>query len=176
LQGVVGDVTPQDITTAIQTYLPLVKEVACLKTTDNNTLCATQTLTNVEQMFGTLSVNNIAQVVPRLLNLQSLPANIVCTGCMKQTFNIIKTNIPAAGSPDVISQLTQTCGASFVDGAQPSNVAEGTGAAAPKTTGGSSGGSTGASTNGAAATLVGGGFIGSIFSFGVAASAGLLLL
>jgi hypothetical protein len=78
----------------------------------SNQLCVTETLTNVESLVGTLSINNVDNVISTIRTLDSVPANVTCTDCIKQTYNILRTDFPS-----VVGGLTPIletqCGTNF---------------------------------------------------------------
>ncbi|ESK97039.1 hypothetical protein Moror_6396 [Moniliophthora roreri MCA 2997] len=110
------------IIATVQQVYPTARKVVCLK--DGNTNCVTQTLTNIQNTVGTLSPNNIVDIVANnstqasLLNAQ----NITCTNCIKAAYNTINTDFPLGS--DAQSELQQQCGASFTDGQNPSGISQ----------------------------------------------------
>jgi len=106
------------ITTIVQQYYPTVRKVVCLK--EGNTNCITQTLTNLQNTVGTLSISNIANLTTALQS-PNVPQNVSCTNCIKAATNIIRTDMPGL----LNDQSLQTqCGASFTDGATPSGISQ----------------------------------------------------
>jgi hypothetical protein len=120
--GISGSSTA-DITAQVQAAYPPIRQAICLKDTTTNTLCVTETLTNIQNLAGTLSADNIANVIANLKGMTSFPANITCTDCIKQMYNIFKNQFPTEVS-GLADPLQSQCGASFLDGATPSDVAE----------------------------------------------------
>ncbi|KAJ3514330.1 hypothetical protein NLJ89_g2433 [Agrocybe chaxingu] len=116
--GFTSDSTPQ-VTSIVQQYYPTVRKVVCLK--DGDTNCITQTLTNIEGTVGTLSLNNILQIVANPPD--NLPTNISCTNCVKEAYNVIRTDVPSIVS-DADPALQSQCGASFTDGTTPSGITQ----------------------------------------------------
>ncbi|KIM40213.1 hypothetical protein M413DRAFT_446381 [Hebeloma cylindrosporum] len=116
--GFTSSLTPS-ITSIIQQYYPTVRKVVCLK--DGDTNCVTQTLTNIQDTVGTLSLTNLAQIA--LNPPTSLPANVTCTNCVKAAYNIINTDVPSIVA-DVAPALQSQCGASFTDGTTPSGISQ----------------------------------------------------
>ncbi|KDR75769.1 hypothetical protein GALMADRAFT_248455 [Galerina marginata CBS 339.88] len=104
------------ITSIIQQYYPTVRQVVCLK--DGDTNCITQTLTNVQNIVGTLSLTNIIKLAS---TSPDLPANVTCTNCVKAAYNIVGQNIPSLVS-DSAPALQSQCGASFTDGTTPAGI------------------------------------------------------
>ncbi|TFK44825.1 hypothetical protein BDQ12DRAFT_661487 [Crucibulum laeve] len=107
------------VTSIIQQYYPTVRQVVCLK--DGDTNCITQTLTNIEQATGTLSISNIFSIIAN--PPANIPSNISCTNCVKAAYNIIRKDFSSLVS-DSDSTLQQQCGSSFTDGATPSGIVE----------------------------------------------------
>jgi len=122
----VSSANASSIAPAIQQFYPTVRKIVCLK--DSNTNCITQTLTNVQSVVGTLSVTNIVGIVGKLDQVQ-IPTNVTCTDCMKAAYNIIKTDVPDLAS-DIAPAAQSQCGAAFVDGNTPTNIAQAAAASA----------------------------------------------
>ena len=117
----------------MQAAYPTIRKVACLQqyvffarrivllsfshrdalSTTTNTLCVTETLTNLQSAVGTLSVENALNVVAKLSSLTSLPQNVVCTNCIKESYNILSRELPSTVS-DAAAPLQSQCGASFI--------------------------------------------------------------
>lgn len=130
--GFSNDSVPEVIA-GIQEAYPIVRSIACLKDTTNNTLCATTLLDELQQATGSLSLNNITSL-PQIVMGSSLglPSYITCSDCVKEAYNVLKQQVPEVASSTEVSNAFQSqCGASFVDGTSPSQIAEGTGTAAP---------------------------------------------
>ncbi|KAH9895000.1 hypothetical protein C8Q73DRAFT_692621 [Cubamyces lactineus] len=121
-----GDVNGDELTSLVQMIYPTVREVVCLSdTNNNNTLCLTETLDNLEPYTGPLTASNIESLVSKIVDgsVPSLPSNVTCTDCTKAAYNIVQKNYGDlvdgyAGS------ISSTCGASFTDGATPATVSE----------------------------------------------------
>ena len=81
---------------------------------NKNQLCITQTLSNVESVTGPLTISKIRQIVPTIAT-GSLDGVNLCTPCVKQIYNVAKTDFPTIfGAGDVASNVQAKCGASFV--------------------------------------------------------------
>ena len=90
----------------------------------NNQLCITQTLSNVESVAGTLTLSKILEIVPAIATGQTSSLNGVdlCTPCVKQIYNVAKTDFPTIfGQGSVASNVQANCGASFVGKSTPSH-------------------------------------------------------
>ncbi|KAI0329200.1 hypothetical protein GY45DRAFT_1325301 [Cubamyces sp. BRFM 1775] len=122
-----SDVNGDELTSLVQTIYPTVRQVACLSDTqNNNTLCITETLDNLEPYTGPLTASNIESLVTGIIgggSLPNLPANVTCTDCTKAAYNILQKNFG-----DLVdgyaSTVSSTCGASFTDGATPASVTQ----------------------------------------------------
>jgi hypothetical protein len=128
LQSVIGNTQPSAITALVQRAYPTVRKGFCLAdASKKNQLCLTQTLSSVESVTGTLTVNKIVQIVPAIVAGETAPLNGVnlCTPCVKQIYNVAKTDFPTIfGANDVTSDMQVKCGASFVDGASDPNIVQ----------------------------------------------------
>ncbi|KAF9474545.1 hypothetical protein BDN70DRAFT_866068 [Pholiota conissans] len=116
--GLTSDIS-SSITPLVQQYYPTVRKVVCLK--DGSTNCVTQTLTNIQNAVGNLSISNIAQIIANPPS--TIPANVSCTDCIKAAYNVINHDVPSLVS-DSASSLQSQCGASFTDGTTPSNIVD----------------------------------------------------
>jgi len=124
--GVTSSIAPM-ITGVIQQFYPTARKVLCLK--DGNDNCVVQTLTNLQTVTGDLtSVGNVLGLLN--IDVTDLPTNITCTNCVKAAYNTISADVPSI-NPDVSSFLSNKCGATFVDGQNPSGVGA---ASTPSTT------------------------------------------
>lgn len=85
---------------------------------NNNQLCITQTLSNIQTASGTLTLDRLLQIVPDIVTGQtdSINGTKLCTPCVKQIYNVAKTDFPAIfGQGTSIASNQQTnCGTSFV--------------------------------------------------------------
>ncbi|KAG6888123.1 hypothetical protein C0992_009568 [Termitomyces sp. T32_za158] len=106
------------VTSLVQRFYPTVRKAVCYK--DGNTNCVTQTLTNAQNVFGTLSVTNIVKLVLTGEDT-SLPANVSCTNCLKAIYNTVNTDVPGLFNSETAQDQ---CGASFIDGATPAGISE----------------------------------------------------
>ncbi|KAI9066570.1 hypothetical protein FKP32DRAFT_1621942 [Trametes sanguinea] len=121
-----SNVNADELTTLVQTAYPTVRQVACLgDTSNNNALCVTETLNNLEPYTGTLTVANIESLASQIVSgsVPNVPSNVTCTDCTKAAYNLVQQNFG-----DLISgfsgDVNSTCGASFTDGSQPSSVTQ----------------------------------------------------
>ena len=108
--------TTDQITQAVQEAYPTVRDIGCLKVDSNNTLCVTDLLDDVESVEGTLSLDNIAALLPQILTGQvsSLPSYITCNDCVKQAFTVLQTDQPSLANQTVEDALTSQCGSDFL--------------------------------------------------------------
>ncbi|KAH8119452.1 hypothetical protein DFH11DRAFT_446923 [Phellopilus nigrolimitatus] len=127
------DASNASIISMVQQSYPTVREIACLKESSNNTLCVTDLLTDVQNEKGTLSLQAMVSELPQLVVGGSLPSYITCSDCVKQAYNVLKSDQPSvvASETSVTNALQSQCGADFLSGSTPSDIAEGTGSAAP---------------------------------------------
>ncbi|KJA28996.1 hypothetical protein HYPSUDRAFT_33480 [Hypholoma sublateritium FD-334 SS-4] len=116
--GITSD-SASSITPLIEQYYPAVRQVVCLK--DGSTNCVTETLTNIQNSVGTLTLTSIAQIVANPPS--TIPTNVTCTDCIKAAYNIINDSIPGVVS-DAAPSLQSQCGTSFTDGTTPSDIVE----------------------------------------------------
>ncbi|KAJ7178407.1 hypothetical protein C8R43DRAFT_457182 [Mycena crocata] len=107
----------------VQQYYPTVRKVVCL--TDSGTNCVTQTLTNVQAILGTLSLDNVGGVIEKAVTTtaSSIPSNVTCTNCIKEAFNIVNADFPSMAS-SASSAIQSECGADFIDGKSPSGIVQ----------------------------------------------------
>lgn len=135
------------VAAAVQRFYPTVRRVVCLK--DGNTNCVTQTLTNIEAVTGTLTITRVGALLAGGWTSVTLPPNVTCTNCIKASYNILN-QVDSDYFPN--TTLTETCGASFVDGKTPEGIVEsasGSNNSGNSQQGGSSSGSLGLTFNGA---------------------------
>ncbi|KAJ3844711.1 hypothetical protein F5878DRAFT_655626 [Lentinula raphanica] len=104
----------------VQEFYPTVRQVACLE--DGNTNCVAETLTNLQDAVGNLSLTNIASLVASG-NTTSLPSNVTCSNCVKAAYNTVNTAFPGLLDSEN-STLQGECGTSFTDGSTPSGIVE----------------------------------------------------
>jgi hypothetical protein len=116
--GIGSDALPT-ITATVQALYPTLRKVACLK--HGSTFCLTETLTNVETVTGPLTLSNLAKIAQNPPT--SLPANITCTDCNKEVYNIFAKDFPASVTT-LTPALQSQCGAAFVDGQTPSGITQ----------------------------------------------------
>lgn len=82
-----------------------------------NNNCAGQTLTNIQNVTGTLSLDDIVAIVVRGPEVPSESlTDLLCTDCMKETYNIFQEDAPGtigsvAGAREFFMEV---CGADFV--------------------------------------------------------------
>ncbi|KAJ7680451.1 hypothetical protein DFH06DRAFT_1163081 [Mycena polygramma] len=114
--------TASTILPLVEQYYATVRKVVCL--TDSGTNCITQTLTNIQSMLGTLSIGNIGGVIGNAITSNaSLPANISCSNCVKEAYNVLNGDFPSTAA-SLSSDLNSECGSSFTDGTTPTGIVE----------------------------------------------------
>lgn len=114
----------QSLLPTIDAAYPTVRQVVCLK--DGSTLCPTQLLTAIEASLGTLSISTIPALLPGLINSgqSPVPTAVICSNCVKQSYNVIQKSYPGLFGSDETSYLSKTCGATFTDGTTPSGITQ----------------------------------------------------
>jgi len=118
----IQSVNVAQVTQDVQQYYPAVREAVCLKDNSDNTNCVTQSLTNIQTTTGvTLNVNELGVLASGGYSSLNLPSNVICTNCAKAAYNILEPI-----DPTLIPQATVQgeCGASFVDGNNPSGIVQ----------------------------------------------------
>jgi len=128
LQPVLGSTQPGSITPLVQQIYPTIRKAVCLAdTSKNNQLCITQTLSSVETVTGSLTLSKVEQVIPSVIAGQgsTLSGVNLCTPCVKQIYNVAKTDFPTIfGQGDIANNVKADCGASFLDGASDPNIVQ----------------------------------------------------
>ncbi|KZP34161.1 hypothetical protein FIBSPDRAFT_846265 [Athelia psychrophila] len=116
---------PASLTALVEQYYPAVRQAACLKDTSKSTLCATELLTDIQNQVGTLSLTNIIKVVPEIASGSvTIPSNVTCSDCTKQVYNIANQQFPSLIQGEVASVVGGACGATFTNGAAPTEITE----------------------------------------------------
>ncbi|KAJ8456885.1 hypothetical protein ONZ45_g18539 [Pleurotus djamor] len=125
------------VVSQIQLYYPTVRKIACLKKyvflevisantqqtfPSSNTFCVTELLTEVQNTYGPLTINNLPNLLASISPTQ-LPTNITCSSCSKEAYNIIKQDFPVVQS-DSDPMAQAECGASFIDGTTPEGITQ----------------------------------------------------
>jgi hypothetical protein len=123
LASLIGTSTTSQLISIVQEAYPTVRQIACLENTSNNDeLCVTETLTNIQTTTGTLTLSSVSNLLFGGSNV-SLPSNTTCTSCTKAAYNLANKNFPGLVSGEK-NAIEQTCGQSFVDGTDPSGISE----------------------------------------------------
>ncbi|KAI6121450.1 hypothetical protein F5141DRAFT_1186672 [Pisolithus sp. B1] len=105
-----------NLTTYLVEAYPTLRQIGCLNDTSANELCVTEELTGVQNVTGTLTINNFITVAGQLISdSSSIPQSAAYT--------IADNNFPALVS-NTTSTLQNTCGSSFTDGQTPSGIVE----------------------------------------------------
>ncbi|KAJ7446186.1 hypothetical protein B0H11DRAFT_1746190, partial [Mycena galericulata] len=103
------------------------RQIICLTeqvhTTGSGTNCITETLTNIQNILGTLSLNNIGNVAANAFTTSTIPSNVTCSNCIKEAYNVLESSFPATAST-AASALQSECGSDFTNGSTPSNIIE----------------------------------------------------
>ncbi|KAI0812579.1 hypothetical protein BC629DRAFT_1436602 [Irpex lacteus] len=121
----IQNVSSAQLTTLVQQFFPLVKEIGCLKDDANNTLCATETLKGYESANGPLNVDALKALLGDVEGSSvppTVPQSVECSSCAKQAFNIVNQQFPGVLNSDAQQNVQQTCGADFTNGQTPSGI------------------------------------------------------
>jgi len=116
----------QEVITVVQAAYPTVREAACLKNDTTNTLCISETITNVETVVGQLQISDLSffNIVTDIQKLISTGVQtIVCTSCVKAQYTTLRAQFPDIITP-VTQDFQQFCGSSFVDGAPSDDISQ----------------------------------------------------
>lgn len=71
-----------------------------------------------------VTINNVP-VLNDLWQRGRIPANVTCSNCEKETFNIITRDYPRPPiTTDLYAAFADQCGAAFVDGNTPSGISQ----------------------------------------------------
>jgi len=120
-----GSISASSIQSAVSTYYPASRQIACLKDNSANQLCVTQTLTNLQTLLGTLSLSNYLTVFQQAMSLTQVPTNITCTACVQAAYVTLRTDFPSVVSQyDITTELNSICPSGFTSGSTPSTVSE----------------------------------------------------
>ncbi|PSR79645.1 hypothetical protein PHLCEN_2v6946 [Hermanssonia centrifuga] len=89
-------------------------------------MCVTEALDNIQAVTGTLTSTELETLVSQGSqgSAPNLPNNVTCSDCTKQAYNLIQSGFPGVVTTDMQNEVSQTCGASFIDGSSPSDVSE----------------------------------------------------
>ncbi|KAF7782664.1 hypothetical protein Agabi119p4_2040 [Agaricus bisporus var. burnettii] len=111
------------ITDIAQAVYPTVRKAVCLKDTSSNELCVTQTLENIENVVGKVDIAHINFDTMKHIvqNVLTNATQLACSDCIKAAYNLGMHDFPAQVSK-AKEPFEQVCGASFLDGAEPSNI------------------------------------------------------
>jgi hypothetical protein len=77
-------------------------------------MCVTQTLQNIQNVTGTITISVLSSWLSNGLPDSVFSNNVVCTNCVKQSYNVINQEAPTLINSSTTSNLSTTCGASFV--------------------------------------------------------------
>merc|ERR1712071_490383 len=144
------------LVTALQTIIdeyPVVREVACLQATGNNTRCLTQTPYAVQNATGEqLSTSFLTGMLSGsgLSNLTNIDASVLCTDCTKamyQTAQNAQGNNGTFAASALGKAIDSKCGSGFATGTFPSGVTDPFSSSTAATTGASQTGGASASTS-----------------------------
>ncbi|KAG8213637.1 hypothetical protein J3R82DRAFT_10326 [Butyriboletus roseoflavus] len=116
---------PTSLAMTVEAAYPAVRQIACLKDTSANTLCATEQLTEIQSSTTTLSINNIVGMATMAMTgkTMSIPQNVTCSNCSKAAYTILAKDFPTLLTNEQATFQSE-CGSSFTDGQMPSNIQE----------------------------------------------------
>ncbi|EMD32049.1 hypothetical protein CERSUDRAFT_88347 [Gelatoporia subvermispora B] len=123
--GITSD-SVDEIVQVVQQVYPAVRQVACLADSSNsNTLCVTETLVNVQQSTGNLTVDNIESLVTQVMSgsVPNIPESAICQDCTQAAYSILSQALPSIFS-QTTSFVSSVCGQSFTSGSKPSEIVE----------------------------------------------------
>ncbi|KAF7315553.1 hypothetical protein MIND_00070600 [Mycena indigotica] len=108
--------TAASITQVVQQVYPTVRQIACLKDNASNQLCVTETLKNLEDVAGTLSLNdlNFASLFTTVQKVIMGAANLACTNCTKAAF-ALASQIQIPEFSRGVDGIDALCGSGFVE-------------------------------------------------------------
>jgi len=124
--GCAGDFSgaANSITQMVQTAYPVVRNIMCLKDDNSNQLCVTETLNDVQNVVGQLTLSNfdISSLVEQVQNVVSNAANLACTNCVKAAVGLASQL--TTQFPEIDQGLDAICGANFAEGSDASGVSQ----------------------------------------------------
>ena len=91
-------------------------------TSNSNTLCITETLNNLQPYTGDLTITNLESYVSAIMSggsIPNIPSNVTCTDCVKASYSIVSQSFGDLIPSSVSSDLSSTCGSSFVGESTP---------------------------------------------------------
>lgn len=146
------------IVTALETIVedyPIVREVACLEATANNTRCIIQTLYAVQNATGdSITVDYLTGLLggntTALTDLTSLDASVLCTDCTKAMYDIASQGNGTFTSGAIGKAISAKCGSDFTNGTFPADVTDPVATTTAAATGSASTSAAASSTAGAA--------------------------
>ena len=102
--------------------------VFILRSSTSNNLCITDALTTVQSGVGTLSENNLVNIVSNVIggnvNSSVVPQSLLCSDCTKAAVTLLNQDQPGLLPDDATSYLNGQCGSNFTSGSIPSTVSE----------------------------------------------------
>lgn len=90
-------------------------------TSNGNTLCVTESLNDIEQYTGSLTIANLESLGNAALqgSFPNIPANISCTDCSKAAFSLVAQQYGDLIPDNLKTEISSTCGASFLGMSMP---------------------------------------------------------
>jgi len=107
------------LTSILETAYPVIRNIACLEDTTTGAFCLTESITNIETVTGPVTLQDLVGFFQSPPAPGTLPANIICTNCIQEIYNIFSKYASAS----FISSLQSQC-PSFASSAVPPDVTE----------------------------------------------------
>jgi hypothetical protein len=125
--------TLNKVITDVQGAFPTVREIICLTDASSTPaqFCVTETLTNLQSLFGTLTLTSIGTDIQTLVDQGMIPSSVLCTNCNKESFNIARTQLPFYDAADIDPKLAAECSDSFTNKQDPTGISMGATTATP---------------------------------------------
>jgi len=127
--------TVQNIASIVVQVYGTARKVACLEDSKapGDPLCVTEFLTDLQNIIGPLSINNIVSTVTAIVEGKetvTIPQNVTCNDCTTAAWATIRQDFPAlAQDTDVTGPLSNQCGASFINATPPKDIIQSSGTA-----------------------------------------------
>ncbi|KAJ7178408.1 hypothetical protein C8R43DRAFT_973261 [Mycena crocata] len=114
-----GGAVPASLTQIVLEVYPTARSVMCLKDDAANQLCVTETLKNLEDIVGKLTLTNldVGTLLGSIQKVISGAANLACTKCTQAAFSLASQF--TSQFPQAISAIDTLCGSSFLDNSSP---------------------------------------------------------
>jgi len=111
-----------NVISTVQELYPTVRQVSCLKDDNASQLCVVEELYSIQNQTGTINANNVPNIITG--GIPSLQNNTTCNSCNKEAYNIVIENVPQLITSSDKSNISNQCGASFIDGKTPAGISQ----------------------------------------------------